>query len=203
MTNAAQYLLVNEYKSEKNNSTAIAETLLSRKSNGQKSLYKAIDESSLVEIYAIKNIEEDLNTSREIVGSIKSKLNSDVRRQVLILIETVKDQAESVPTTKYLQLRHIEVPLNVYDDYVAWRKRTIFNHVKKQSTINSFVAYHSLISTEPGVMFLSGFDGKIEDYQAGFNSPEYKGIVKEAGNKYIAGGERGLYTTLYKKVTVG
>jgi hypothetical protein len=68
-----------------------------------------------------------------------------------------------------------------------------------QSVISSFVAYHSLISTEPGIMFLSCFDDNISEYQAGFESPEYKQIIKEAGTNFIAGGERGLYTTIYEQ----
>jgi len=203
MTQAAKYILTTEYKFDKTNLRTVGDALLAKHaSTNQRTVYKSLDESSIVELRTIDDLTQVKNIiieSEHLLKEIKSQLTSDVRRQVLTLVEEVKAQNNAVPNTHYLQLRHIEVPLNVHEDYLQWRQRTIFSHVKKQSTINSFVAYHSLISTEPGVMFLSGFNGEIDDYKAGFESPDYKEIVKEAGTKYIAGGERGLYTTLYQR----
>jgi hypothetical protein len=204
MLNSSKDILINEYKANSENWRAIADSLniIGQEKSDSRVIYFALDFSAVIEIKAIKSFSEIssiLNDSKKSTDLIKDGLMCDIRRQILTLVEVIKDQDQLVPNTDYLQLRHIEVPLSVYDEYLIWRQRTIFSHVKKQSTIQSFVAYHSLISTEPGVMFLSGFNGNINDYQAGFDSKEYKEIVKEAGTKYIAGGERGLYTTLYQR----
>jgi hypothetical protein len=205
MNKSSQYILITEYKTNAANWKDIAihvKRAYDKKNDYEHAVYVAHDESAVIEIISLSQLSEIdnvLKVSNRILNEIKFKLLTDIRRQVLTLIEAVKDQNQLVPTTRYLQLRHIEVPLAVYDDYIKWREQTIFKHVRNQSVISSFVAYHSLISTEPGIMFLSCFDDNISEYQAGFESPEYKQIIKEAGTNFIAGGERGLYTTIYEQ----
>lgn len=131
--------------------------------------------------------------------SLREHLNSDWRLQVLKFEESVIDLEDELPLSTFLQLRHIEVPLNKYSQYLTWRKNTIFQHILQQTNIDCFLSYHSLISTEPGVMFLSGFSCEPEDYLKIFNNQDYAEIVKEAGDQFITGGERGLYTSIYKR----
>lgn len=155
----------------------------------------ALDESLnyLTNINNKKHVQFDINLS--------GNLTSDWKLQVLKYEETVKVLENDLPTSPFLQLRHIEVPLNVYPKYLEWRKSTIFKHVLQQTKIDYFLSYHSLISTEPGVMFFSGFSCHPIEYQQIFNNPKYAEIVKEAGNQFITGGERGLYTSIYKRAT--
>lgn len=127
-------------------------------------------------------------------------VTGDFRRQVLCFVEAPKSTDDTIPSTRYVQLRHIEVPPAVFADYRAWREKTIFDVVRRADEVKVFLAYHSLLSTEPGVMFVSGFDVDPDRYSAVFTTPEYQDIVRQAGTNYIAGGERGLYTTIYERV---
>ncbi|MHB1948745.1 MAG: hypothetical protein ACYCQI_11610 [Gammaproteobacteria bacterium] len=146
-----------------------------------------------------KLVEIDKKRDCELDARIKKYLISDWKQQILKFEENVKPLNDALPSSDYLQLRHIEVPLRIYSEYLSWRKETIFEHVKQQEQIDFFLSYHSLISTEPGVMFLSGFSCEPEDYLKIFNNPKYLEIVKNAGDKFISGGVKGLYTTIYQR----
>jgi hypothetical protein len=124
----------------------------------------------------------------------------DVRRQVLEFVEAPKPTATPLPQTPYVQLRHVEVRPPVYDRYRTWRDRTIFSVVRRSAEVDVFLAYHSLLSSEPGVMFVAGFTCEPEKYLGVFQSPEYQEIVRQAGDEYITGGERGLYTKVFARV---
>ncbi|WP_273721519.1 MULTISPECIES: hypothetical protein [unclassified Bartonella] len=80
-------------------------------------------------------------------------LVNDFRRQLLTYVESVKVLKQSLPSTPYLQLRHIEVPPSRFISYRQWRDKTIFDVVRKASEVEEFIAYHSIISTEPGLCF--------------------------------------------------
>lgn len=86
-------------------------------------------------------------------------------------------------------------------DYRAWREATIFDVVRSHDEVESFAAYHSLISGVPGVMFVSGFSCPVDRYAAVFSSDRYKTIVQEAGENYITGGTDGLYTRIYSRLS--
>ncbi|MEU9009331.1 hypothetical protein AB0D12_05995 [Streptomyces sp. NPDC048479] len=86
----------------------------------------------------------------------------------------------------------------MHDAYREWRDRTIFDVVRTHDEVEVFLAYHSLLSTEPGVLFVSGFSVEPDVYQAVFTSPRYQDIVKQAGDTYIT--DRGLYTRIYARV---
>ena len=129
-----------------------------------------------------------------------SAFNSDCKAQVIGLVSAVKDTQTSLPDNAYLQVRRIEVPLYRYEEYLAWREKTIFEFVKKTPEIATFLAYHSVLSTTPGVVFLSGFDGNPDQYLSCFAQPEYRDIVKVAGERYISGGANALSTILYKRI---
>lgn len=124
-------------------------------------------------------------------------LSGDIRREILNFVEAPKSCAGALPDTPYLQLRHVEVKPEEYSAYRSWRDETIFDVVRKASEVEVFLAYHSLVSGQPGVMFLSGFSVEPETYGAIFASDRYRDIVQQAGDRYITGGTEGLYTKVY------
>lgn len=128
-------------------------------------------------------------------------LAGDVRRELVGLVEQVKSADDALPKTPYVQLRHVEVVPKRMADYRKWREETIFDVVRSHDEIESFSAYHSLISGVPGVMFVSGFSCAPETYAAVFNSERYKTIIQQAGDGYITGGTDGLYTRIYNGLT--
>lgn len=166
-------------------------------------LYRAVTADALLELTALTDLEQ-LTKEAELFDRQFDELapfvTGDFRRQVLAFVEAPKSTDTAIPSTRYVQMRHIEVPPGVFADYREWRERTIFDVVRRAGEVEVFLAYHSLFSTEPGVMFVSGFDVDPDRYAAVFSTPEYQEIVRQAGSKYIAGGERGLYTTIYERV---
>lgn len=166
-------------------------------------LYRAVTADALLELTALTDLEQ-LTKEAELFDRQFDELapfvTGDFRRQVLAFVEAPKSTDTAIPSTRYVQMRHIEVPPGVFADYREWRERTIFDVVRRAGEVEVFLAYRSLLSTEPGVMFVSGFDVDPDRYAAVFSTPEYQEIVRQAGSKYIAGGERGLYTTIYERV---
>ena len=197
----ANMILLSEFTPLESKKNQVLQCIKNITSNRTDScVYISEDEGSILEIKSISAL-SDLDSSYLFdTKEFDKNLASDIQRQVLRLKNIVKPQESILPESKYLQLRHIEVPLHILEEYHMWRDQTIFSHVVKQSEIESFLAYHSIISTEPGVMFLSGFSCKIDDYLSGFKKPEYIDIVKQAGEKYIFGGQAGLYTKIYKRL---
>lgn len=112
-------------------------------------------------------------------------------------VEAPKPTNSLLPDTDYIQLRHVEVPPQRMQAYRQWREETIFDVVRGNDEVDTFLAYHSLISGQPGVMFIAGFSGDPAAYQQVFSSSRYKDIVQQAGTSYITGGSDGLYTRLY------
>lgn len=203
---AANYLLLTEFRTDRDKLQQALSILKSKFGQADESLqyYYSDSLNSVLIMRAIKEptlVFEEISkyNQAEFLKNIAPLMRSDWRRHVLEIVEPVKAQASLLPNTAYIQLRHIEVPLSVYQNYISWRKQTIFEHVRKQDLISSFMAYHSLLSTEPGVMFLAGFNCLEQDYVACFNNPHYQNIIKEAGQQYIAGGEKGLYTHIYQR----
>jgi len=157
----------------------------------ERAVFYALDDSTVLELNALSSIHqiEALAPSWEQVWTrLGASLASDFRRQLLTFVEA--------------PLRHVEVPPGRFDEYRAWRERTIFDVVRNSTAVEQFIAYHSVISTEPGVMFLSGFSVEPDIYAETFNSPRYQKIVQEAGDNFITGGERGLYTKSYRRAAV-
>jgi hypothetical protein len=168
-----------------------------------RAVFVALDESSVLELSAFPSLEQVAVMQpcwTQDWAQLGAELSSDFRRQLLVLVEAPKDTPAALPTTPFLQLRHVEVPPGRFEAYRAWREKTIFDVVRASTSVEQFIAYHSVISSEPGVMFLSGFSVDPEVYAATFTSPRYQQIVQEAGDCYITGGERGLYTKLYRRV---
>lgn len=92
-------------------------------------------------------------------------LQGDMCRQVQRFVEAPKHCTTPLPRTRYIQLRRVEVRPPVHQAYLAWREQTIFQVVGGASEVETFLAYHSLISSEPGVMFASGFSGSLAAYR--------------------------------------
>lgn len=165
-------------------------------------VYEALDGSSALELIALPGLEcvaELAPWWKQNWDAIGIDLHGDFRRQLLEFVEAPKDTSEALPSTPYVQMRHVEVSPPAYRDYLAWRDRTIFDVVRKAEEVEVFLAYHSLLSTEPGVMFVSGFSCEVDKYTSVFSSPAYQEIVRQAGDQYITGGERGLYTKVYRQ----
>jgi len=144
-----------------------------------RAIFSALDDSAVLELSALSSIERigSLASSWEQVWTrLGANLASDFRRQLLVFVEAPKDTPQPLPTTPYLQLRHVEVPPGRFDEYRAWRERTIFDVVRNSPAVEQFIPYHSLVSTEPGVMFLSGFSVEPDVYAATFNSSRYQQI---------------------------
>ena len=147
----------------------------------------------------LERIEEALN---EQIVALEDCLAGDVRRELLRFVEAPKPCRSPLPETPHLQLRHVEVAPSVMRGYRAWRENTIFDVVRAAPEVETFLAYHSLISSQPGVMFISGFSSHPDDYSAVFSSSTYQEIIREAGQSYIVGGPDSLYTKLYHSSTM-
>lgn len=170
----------------------------------QRAIYIAQDGSTVLEVLALNEMHDATQLQghwQENWSRLGQYVASDFAKQLLSYIEAPKDCSEAIPSTPYLQLRHVEVPPSAYEDYRAWRERTIFDVVRGAAEVDVFLAYHSVISTEPGVMFLSGFSCPVEDYTKVFSSDRYQQIVREAGTQFITGGDKGLYTKIYRRVS--
>jgi hypothetical protein len=126
-------------------------------------------------------------------------LIADFRRQVHEQRALVKAFAPDREPPRNLRLRRIEVPPQRLDEYHAWREDTLFAFMRKTPEIDAFAAYHSVISTEPGVLFLSWFSCPTEQYLASFQTPQYQEWVKYAGARFIAGGSSALATSTWTR----
>lgn len=129
-------------------------------------------------------------------------MTADVKRELLTYVEAPKQCLSALPETDYVQLRHVEVPPPRSDAYRKWRTETIFQVVQSNALVEVFLAYHSLISGQPGVMFISGFSGDVNSYKSIFESDQYREIVRQAGDDYITGGTDGLYTRIYARASL-
>lgn len=200
---ASKLLLINEFFPSEGNTEAVAKKLVLQQVPAPiaaSRIYVANDGSSVLEISAVSDLKgfDTLTTSwQSTLDDIRSHLHGDVQRQVLTYIEAPKPIEALLPQTKYVQMRHVEVRPPVYQDYLVWRENTIFNVVRESADVECFLAYHSVLSSEPGVMFISGFSCDPDQYVVPFTSERSREIVRQAGDKYITGGERGLYTKIY------
>ncbi len=160
----------------------------------------------MLELRAIDDIKEISWVEGELESSFHrfaSILAGDIRRELLKFVESPIDSYKPLPESTYIQLRHVEVPAEKYSQYRQWRDETIFNVVRdNKDKIVSFEAYHSLISGAPGVMFISSFNVDKELYKEAFTNLRYQDIIQQAGDNYIAGGNEGLYTRIYRSCCI-
>ncbi|MFD6511048.1 hypothetical protein [Bacillus sp. NPDC060175] len=163
-------------------------------------LYKGIDRNNLVLLYKVDAFSEiqafiESEEYEEFVHNLAPFMTSDFRQGIYGLADVVKSRDNLVPTTNYMQLRTIEVPLSGIDSYLEWRKGSIFKFVQKNEKVKSFLAFHSVISANPGVLFIAEFEKEPKEFRDSFLTPEYQEIIKEAGHDHIKGG---LHTHEYE-----
>ncbi|MDC9613719.1 hypothetical protein PSI19_07420 [Xenorhabdus khoisanae] len=160
-------------------------------------VHELLELRSFNDIKELSWIESELEAA---FHSLARYLSGDIRRELLKYVEAPIESNKPLPETKYIQLRHVEVPADNYAQYRQWRDETIFNVVRNnKDKITSFEAFHSLISGQPGVMFISTFDGDKDVYKEAFTNERYQEIIQQAGDNYITGGNEGLYTRIYRK----
>lgn len=168
-----------------------------------RAVYFRDEENSILEIIAIDNLSEIENVMmlRESFDiGVRKLMRSDWHNTLLEYKEDLKSTIRPIPTSDFIELRHIEVPLNVYEEYKEWRKRTIYQHLGAKNEIDVFSYYHTVIGDKPGVYFLVGFSTNVDDYCQIYQEPEYQNILDQAGKKYISGGLSGLSTEIYKRL---
>ena len=204
----APYLAVMEWEVEEGKLDEAAKIWINSKVSNffeNSVLYKGLTKNSLVVLYEVTNFSviQQFVESDEFKQFVKAQANymqSDFHQSIVGLVEDVIRRKQLIPKTKYMQLRSIEVPLSDIDSYLEWRKRRIFEFVKRNDKVTSFLAFHSVFSTVPGVLFVTEFEGNPDEYRASFLTDEYKQIIKEAGHDHIKSGEQGLQTFEYEKV---
>ncbi|WP_055591506.1 hypothetical protein, partial [Peterkaempfera griseoplana] len=148
-----------------------------------RALYRSTVDATLLELTTLGSLDELTGIRAEwtdLWGALAPSITADFRRQLLHYVEAPKDVETALPQTPYLQMRHVEVRPQMYRAYREWRERTIFDVVRNAPEVEAFVAYHSVVSTEPGVMFVSGFSCDPERYADVFRSERYQQIVREA-----------------------
>ena len=196
---SARFVMISRYMTTESRER----DLMSKLTHGpDRRILKSVEKSEVIEIRALDGRTSlvDLTTEAPLIGNsdFAELLIGDVQREILVLVEALKDSPEVIPTTRYIQLRHVEVKPHMMSKYLEWRDKTIFNVVREHNPVEAFLAYHSLVSSVPGVMFISGFNSSIEQYTAAFTDERYSKIVQEAGDTYITGGTQGLYTEVYE-----
>lgn len=204
----APYLAVMEWEVEEGKLDEAAKIWINSKVSNffeNSVLYKGLTKNSLVVLYEVTNFSviQQFVESDEFKQFVKAQakyMQSDFHQFIVGLVEDVIRRKQLIPKTKYMQLRSIEVPLSDIDSYLEWRKRRIFEFVKRNDKVTSFLAFHSVFSTVPGVLFVTEFEGNPDEYRASFLTDEYKQIIKEAGHDHIKSGEQGLQTFEYEKV---
>ncbi|MER7028863.1 MULTISPECIES: hypothetical protein [Streptomyces] len=167
-------------------------------------LYESTEAPAILELTPLARLADltaHTDRHKELHTALAPLSTGDVRRQVLEFVTAPKPAAGELPDTPYLQLRHVEVRPPVHEEYLTWREGTIFAEVLKSERIEAFLAYHSLLSTEPGVLFLSGFSCPPEEYLPTFASERYAEIARQAHPRFVT--DEGLYTRIYRRVSGG
>ncbi|MGJ3263218.1 MAG: hypothetical protein ACFE0R_08275 [Salinarimonas sp.] len=194
----ADMILISRYPTKPGKAAGLAATM---QAGPDARVLLALDGDEVVTLEAIAadaTLEALRDDVAEVATELATWLSGDVRRELLAFVEAPKPCRGPLPDTPYLQLRHVEVRPDAMNGYRAWRDETIFDVVRGAEEVEAFLAYHSTVSGQPGVMFVSGFSVEPEIYGAVFASDRYRGIVEEAGNRYITGGTDGLYTKIYR-----
>lgn len=203
---SSTYLLTTELPVQAEHADEAAEAwtgLLHTAADKDRALYRCLEADTLLELRALTGLDEiaaadaDFGTQWHTVGPFAA---SDFRRQALRFVEAPKEPGTALPVTRYVQLRYVEVKPPAYEAYLAWREATLFDIVRGAEEVESFSAYHTVVSTQPGVLLVSGFSCAPEEYQAPFASDQYHEIVRQAGDRYFTGGPSGLYTRVYERI---
>lgn len=197
---SANYILVSRFPLKK----AFSEDAFLALKNNENTRYYVCEEPGINELLELRSF-NDIKELSWVAEELKSLfhrysdvLSGDIRRELLAFVESPVDNPKNLPHSTYIQLRHVEVPAHNYSQYRQWRDETIFEVVRNnKDKIESFEAFHSLISGVPGVMFISAFNVKKDTYTEAFTNSHYQKIIQQAGDNYITGGNEGLYTRIY------
>lgn len=198
---SSNYVLVSRFPLKNNFSSDDFSSLKSTENtryyySEEEGVNELLELRSFNDIKEISWVDEEM---RSMFHRFAKVLSADIRRELLKFVESPIDNKKNLPESKYIQLRHVEVPAHNYQQYRQWRDETIFNVVRdNKDKIESFEAFHSLISSIPGVMFISSFNGNKEAYKEAFTNARYQKIIQQAGDNYITGGNEGLYTRIYR-----
>lgn len=168
-----------------------------------RSVYRSSGGERILELIALDGwtmLPSVLAARDRFAASVTPSLASDWHAQLLTFVEHLTPGAERVPRSPGLELRHIEVPLAVHAEYLHWRRSTLFPPLAGRPEIDEFTAYHSLLSTRPGVTFVVGFSTDPAAYRAAYETPEYREVLRQAGQHYIAGGLDSLHTEIFTRV---
>ncbi len=140
---------------------------------------------SILELQAYEswpNLEQTSIERKTLWDKLVDYVAGDLRREILAYVEEPKPALTSLPDTKYPKLRYVEVLPRRYAKCREWRQHTIFDVVQTSEEICTFAAYHTVFSTCPSVLFLSGFDGDFGEYSPVFTSDRYRKIIDAAGS---------------------
>ncbi|HEX5751608.1 MAG TPA: hypothetical protein VFZ09_35630 [Archangium sp.] len=124
---------------------------------------------------------------RETESLVRPRLAVDYRRQIHVLSDVVKPPASPVPGGDRLQLTRAEIAPRKLGEYHAWRRDAFFPHVRAQEHVEGFTAYHSVLSTEPGTLFLAQFSCSFEEYLESQKAPAYQELTRHAASHYVLG----------------
>ncbi|MFJ1751576.1 hypothetical protein [Kitasatospora sp. NPDC088134] len=169
-------------------------------------LYRSTERGTLLELRALDGLDQVPALHAEWAAqwqALAPYLAGDFRRQLQEFVEAPKPTALALPDNPFVQLRRVEVKPPVIADYLAWRDRTIFEVVRGAEESETFLAYHSLLSTEPGVLFVAGFSVEPAVHNAVFRTPHYEEILVQARENYIVtdtGGDAGLFLETYARI---
>lgn len=139
----APYLAVMEWEVEEGKLDEAAKIWINSKVSNffeNSVLYKGLTKNSLVVLYEVTNFSviQQFVESDEFKQFVKAQakyMQSDFHQSIVGLVEDVIRRKQLIPKTKYMQLRSIEVPLSDIDSYLEWRKRRIFEFVKRNDKV--------------------------------------------------------------------
>ncbi|HEY3479828.1 MULTISPECIES: hypothetical protein [Amycolatopsis] len=178
-----------------------ADAVKALRDTGSGTLYEGLEHPAILELTPVADaaaLAAPLARLRELRKPLAPLQTGDFRTQVLEFVAAPKPVDGDLPDTPYVQLRHVEVKPPVHEEYLAWREGTIFAEVRESAKIEAFLAYHSLVSTEPGVLFVAGFSCPPEEYLPTFASARYAEIARQAHPRFVT--DEGLYTRIYRRV---
>ncbi|WP_026925294.1 hypothetical protein [Glycomyces arizonensis] len=186
--------------------TAKAWEQVNAEHGGDALLYRSLERPVLLEVRAANGLAE-LDGLRPLWAAqwqaLAPRLAGDFRRQVHEFVEAPRPTDAPFPDSPYLQLRRVEVRPPVFEDYRAWRERTIFEIVRASDASEVFLAYHSLLGADPGVLFVAGFSCEPEVHNAVYRTPAYEAILVQARENFIVtdiGGDAGLFLETYARI---
>lgn len=206
MNDQNRYLLLNYMKLEPQSADEVGGLLsLTRPTDARfpRSIYQHEGGDRLLELVALPDLGAlgSLLTDSawlEIERSVRPRLTVDFRRQVHVLRHAVR-QASALPTAAALQLMRMEVTPQLSQSFQALREQTLYPHAEKSSVVESFLALDSVISTEPGVLYLTGFGCEKAKFVDEFATGSQREFVTEAASRFVIGGAAAIHSSLWLK----